>query len=117
MPFLSEVPKHLRRVEYKRSTKRGRIFAEDHYTREELDEWEAQGEEKARKGYPRFKKLQKQFINTHPTWYIAIEVDCGYYLLDEDWENLFWRIKRYCPKVSSMIIYKINSEDGTWGNI
>ncbi len=116
MPIVSEIPDNLRRVEYKRSTKRGRIFAEDRYTQEELDEWEAQREEKARKGYPRFQKLQKQFINTHPNWYIAIEVNCGYYLLDEDLENLFWRIKRYCPKVSSMMIYQIN-EDGTCGNI
>lgn len=60
-------------------------------------------------------KIRPRLIETYYNWFIAIEPESGYYLLDYDLKNLMKRIMIYCP-TSQLVTYRIN-ETGACGKI
>lgn len=99
----------------KSSTRRSRIFAKSPISPEQLQQRRIEAEELDQRCSQYFDKIYARLGKTHYNWYVAIEIDSGYYLLDSDWESLIRRVNIYCPK-GKLMMYGLN-ETQTCGQI
>lgn len=67
-----------------RTTRRGRIFPEIHWTEEQKAQHEAEREAFYQRCKPVFDKVKSELIETHYNWYVTVEPDSGEYFVNQD---------------------------------
>ncbi|NER06123.1 MAG: hypothetical protein F6K17_27805 [Okeania sp. SIO3C4] len=94
---------------------KNRIFSTNSLSAEELEQRAIQRKKRGENCFKIFEKIRPRLIENYYNWFIAIEPESGYYLLDNDLKDLMKRIKIYCP-TSQLVTYRVN-ETGACGKI
>ena len=97
------------------SVKKNRIFSTNSISPQELEQRAIQRKKRGESCFKIFEKIRPRLIKNYYNWFIGIEPESGYYLLDNNLKNLMKRITIYCP-TSQLVIYRIN-ESGACGKI
>ncbi len=95
--------------------KKSRISSQNSISNEELEQRANNRKKRGQRSFKIFEKIRPRLIKNYYNWFIAIEPESGYYLLDSDLKNLMKRIMIYCP-TSQLVTYRIN-ETGACGKI
>ncbi|NEP07559.1 MAG: hypothetical protein F6K18_22090 [Okeania sp. SIO2C2] len=95
--------------------KKNNIFSTNSLSAEELERRAIERKKRGESCFKIFEKIRPRLIKNYYNWFIAIEPESGYYLLDNDLKNLMKRLTIYCP-TSQLVTYRIN-ETGACGKI
>jgi hypothetical protein len=98
-----------------RAVRRGRIFPEIQWTKEQQAQWQAEREALYQRCRLIFEQVQPELIKTHYNWYIAIEPDSGEYFISENAFLAAQKAQEKYPNVK-LHVFRIN-ETGTCGKI
>lgn len=96
-------------------TRRGRIFPERTLSPEELARRKSENEAQYKLYQAIFERLRPELIQEHYGWYIAIELNSGNYLIDEDKEVAHKKAREKYPN-SDHCAFCLN-ETGATGRI
>ncbi len=94
---------------------KNRIFSRNSISAEELERRAIERKKRGESCFKIFEKIRPRLIENYYNWFIAIEPESGYYLLDNDLKKLMKRVMIYCP-TSQLVTYRIN-ETGACGKI
>ena len=84
-----------------------RIFPENQWTQEKLDQWKTEIVEYRQRCQSIFNRLQPELIKTHYNWYIVIETEGGSYIIEQDKMNLLKKIRQIYPNKKTFL-FQIN---------
>jgi hypothetical protein len=98
-----------------RTARRGRIFPEIQWTKEQKTQWRNEREEFRKRCQPIFDKVKSELIETHYNWFVAVEPNSGEYFVDKDLEVASQRCREKHPDKKHHA-FRIN-ETGVCGTI
>ena len=103
------------RAKSNRTARRGRIFPEIQWTKEQKAQKRSEREDLYERCKLIFDRVKSDLMNTHYNWYIAIEPDSGEYFLDRD-NLVVAQIAHQKYPNAKLHVFRIN-ETGVCGTI
>ncbi|MCU0533865.1 MAG: hypothetical protein MUD14_08215 [Hydrococcus sp. Prado102] len=95
--------------------RRGRIFPENQWTKEQIAKKEAEREAFYQRCKPIFERVKPKYLETHYNWYMTVEPESEDYFIDKD-EMTAIQMSRQKHPNAPVFIFRIN-ETGRAGTI
>lgn len=95
--------------------RRGRIFPEVQWSKEQWEQWKTETERFRQQCRPIFEQVKRQYLGTHYGWYVAVEPESGDYFIAQQEMQVIQDAQEKHP-LTKVFIFKIN-ETGVAGTI